>query len=346
MAIFGVISLHVFLIWPKAEIVGIRILSFSEIIRYAVPIFLMLSGALLLNRKMSISNFLKRRIPRLIVPFCFYLVLYVIVLFFLISNFNYFNGLNEYLSYVPLSFNWYFWMILGVYFSIPIVDIFIRNAKMSEIEYFILMMLIGSILYQFLLFFKIISFIDFNFFVSPLSFIILGYYLSIKEFKISSNKLVLICSILIIITTILKMSGIAYFLEYNLVFNYEATRSAIVSSHLDLGILEIIRAGSLFLIIKIIYQYSKNPNSQLKNFLNNRMLLKFNESVSKSSYGMYLFHHTLIDPIKVIAPLLSLTGTQTFILIILISFLVFLICWFVVLLFNKIPFINKLSGYH
>lgn len=72
LAIFGIIAIHVFQLWHHGEqAFGLYIYMFSEIVRYSVPIFLMLSGALLLNREVELNYFLKHRLTRILYPFLF-----------------------------------------------------------------------------------------------------------------------------------------------------------------------------------------------------------------------------------------------------------------------------------
>lgn len=48
-----------------------KVYGFIEFARIGVPVFLMLSGALLLNREIDITDFLKKRLARLTYPFIF-----------------------------------------------------------------------------------------------------------------------------------------------------------------------------------------------------------------------------------------------------------------------------------
>ena len=187
---FGIIAIHVFQLWHHGEQVnGMYIYMFSEIVRYAVPIFLMLSGALLLNRDIELGYFLKHKITRIAYPFIFYLILSFILSLFTDKGF----------SYNIFSQSWYFWMIFGVYLAVPIINKFIQYASIREIEYFIIVFLLASIFYQFVLFYKFDNYFNLNFFAAPIGFLVLGYYLSIKDFKIDSRKLMvlMICSSLL-----------------------------------------------------------------------------------------------------------------------------------------------------
>ena len=237
-------------------------------------------------------------------------------------------------------------MIASIYLSIPIIDKFIQNAKMEEIEYFVAIALLGALFYQITYYFNITHFINLNFFVGPLAYIIIGYYLSIKSFKYDNNKIIIFALLMVILTTVLKISGQLGYVPIGLLSNYEAARSAIVSSYLDFGFVEMIRSIFVFILFKYLYQSSSGIFSKIKKFLENKLILSFNRSVSKSSYGMYLFHHTIIEPLIMIVPYLVLTGSQTALLIIALSLGIFLISWIVVLIVNRIPFIKNFSGYH
>ena len=58
-------------------------MTFHDIGRIGVPIFLMISGALLLNREYDLSDFLKRRFARIIYPFIFWIILITAQLIYL-----------------------------------------------------------------------------------------------------------------------------------------------------------------------------------------------------------------------------------------------------------------------
>ena len=60
LAIISIIGVHVFQTFPNAEVMHFRIYSLIEVVRFGVPIFLMLSGALLLNREINLDTFFKK----------------------------------------------------------------------------------------------------------------------------------------------------------------------------------------------------------------------------------------------------------------------------------------------
>lgn len=81
-----------------------------------VPIFLMLTGALLLNKKISLSKFFKRRFSRICFPFIFWAVI-ILASGFLIFDWNLEIALRRFMG--EASILWYFWTLIGIYLFIP-----------------------------------------------------------------------------------------------------------------------------------------------------------------------------------------------------------------------------------
>ncbi|WP_407414318.1 acyltransferase [Methanobrevibacter sp.] len=340
LAIFGVIILHVFQSFPASTtLINFKVISLSEIFEYAVPVFLMISGALLLGRDIQLTDFLKRRFTRLTFPFILYMIIYAVVLFLLMSYVTGFGMLEKWLLRLPLNYNWYFWTILTLYLAIPVINKFILHSSFKEIEYFLYVLVFASILYQIILVLKLRPYINLNLFVSPIAYLILGYWLSHKDF---SNRIYKIAILFFIGATLLKMAGSLGYLPLPLTENYEATRSMIVASYIDMGFLQIVQASALFLIIRYIY----STDNILSSFLTGNKVNAFILSISQASYGMYLFHHTLIEPLRCILRNYKFTGLETLILVCVLTVIVFIACWMVVLAISKIPFISRYSGYH
>lgn len=350
LAIISVVMLHIFQLWPDAQIMHFRIICYSEITRFGVPIFLMLSGALLLNREIDLGDFFKRRFTRLIYPFIFYMIPYAILLYVLVNYCTGFGILKGYLNNLPFIYNWYFWMILGAYLGIPIINKFVQHATKKEMEYFILIFLLSSIFYQLCLGFGIKHFIDLTFILSPIAFMVFGYYLAntdfSKDLNLSVNTIIHIALILFIITTIIKILGYGSILPIGFTKNNVVARTEILTSYLDYGIFQIIQAGSVFVLIRYVYQAKNGIASYCRRFLEFDIVNKINLSLSRASYGVYLLHTTLLRLVKVMVDGVAFTGSQICLLIILLSFGLITVTWAIVLLLNRIPVINKYTGYH
>lgn len=318
VAIFSIVILHMCMVWKDTGFLGQTFFQFKEIVRFGVPLFLMITGCLIFKKEIDIKEFFKKKTIRIIYPLIFFILISLL--------FNY--GRSN-----PLTLYWYCWMIIGVYISIPIVNVFIQNAKSYEIEYFLIFFLISSLIYNMSYVSHIQIAVDLGFFLGPISFVVLGYYLSNYEFKLSSNKIVLLSLCVFILISIFKI-------YYNDLFNVNDDK--ILFNLLNFSLSQIIQSASVFLIIKNIY----DSRSIVKTFLEGNYVSRFIESISRSSYGIYMMHLFLLR-VFLESPLskIHLSGTKTALIIIVSSCLLLLASWILILILSKIPFINKFSGY-
>jgi surface polysaccharide O-acyltransferase-like enzyme len=327
IAIFGVIFIHMCGFAGHSEVLHYKITGFSEIFRFSVPIFLMITGTLLLNRDISINSFLKKRFSRIVYPYVFWIILAIITFLYVSGTLIQDYPIVILDQFFNISWNWYFWMIIGVYLAIPIINEFVINKKLEGCKYFIILMIIASVYYSICYFLGYKTSLDLRFFILPIAYVVLGYFLANYDFNISKNKLILISLILFISVTLLKLmfnNTTIFFLNDNIFFN----------SGLDISILEIIQASSLFMIFKNL-NYNLSNEKHIKTFIT---------SVSRSSYGMYLSHMIILIPLYQYFKKLSLTGSQTLSFVIVSSICIFLITWIVVLLVNRFSY--KFSGYY
>ncbi len=336
LSILAIITIHAFMVWQKAEVLNLNIYAFCQIVRFGVPVFVMISGALLLNREIELVSFFKKKVKRIIYPFIFFYFLTAFVIVFIL------NSTHNQVTNI-FAFRWYFWMVLGIYLSLPVVNKFIQYSSMKEIEYFILIFIFASIFYQITYYFKIEQYLYLTLFLSPLGYLVLGYYLSRKEFNVSTNEIITISIILFILSTFVKICSHLGWIP--LIDDFAANTSPILSSWLDVGLFEIIQASSLFLIGKYIYEASKGFYFHIKNLLQKNIISKFILSVSRASYGMYLINLIPTVMFYYLQPF-KFTGTQIVLIIISLSIITFFTSWILIVLLSKIPFIKKFSGYY
>lgn len=336
IAIISIICIHVAIIWPNANIKSFNISGFSEFCRMGVPVFLMVSGALLLNKNYDLDSFFKKRFSRIITPFVFWAIIYAafILIIFLLSGYS---EIFRYINNFPLEWSWYFWMIFAVYLAIPVVNEFILNKKLTGAKYFTLIFIIASIFYQICIIFNINSFIDLRFFLGPIGYIVLGYYLANKEFKIKTEYILIISLILFFLASIIKVGFNIFPYEYAHLVIQDSTIHLL--SFMDVNICEIIQASAIFLFIKNLYSFKLSIPG--KNIIKKGIL-----SISKASYGIYLIHGLFILVITELLANIPFSGTEICILIVILTILVLAISWICILLTTKIPIVRKLSGYH
>ena len=128
-AIIAVLMCHVDIFFGQLN-TPLQIVSqmtFHDIGRLGVPIFLMISGALLLNRDYELSNFIKKRFARIIYPFIFWVSLIIIGIMITMKSYTF--AWNTFIG--NPSITWYFWMLIGIYLAIPILNTFINEYELK-----------------------------------------------------------------------------------------------------------------------------------------------------------------------------------------------------------------------
>lgn len=108
--------------------------GFYSIIYAGVPLFVMLSGALLLGKEEPLKLFFKKRFHRVLIPFFIWSIIVSLIHFFQNGGRNL---LNWSLIFTKDLFGngvhgiyWYIYMILGLYMLTPILRSIAQNAKL------------------------------------------------------------------------------------------------------------------------------------------------------------------------------------------------------------------------
>lgn len=138
---------------------GVRWGSLS---RPCVPLFVMLSGVLLLPVRQSMGQFYRRRIPRVLFPFLIWSVLYYMTPWFTgllgldssivqklfswaeTDSQAFADGMRNVLR-IPYAFNfiachmWYIYMLIGLYLYLPVFSSWVEKATKREKEIFLLL---------------------------------------------------------------------------------------------------------------------------------------------------------------------------------------------------------------
>ena len=133
----------------------------------------MISGALLLNREYpSLKNFLKRRFARIIYPFLFWTILILGQLYYHRYNAKFIWGV----FIGEPSILWYFWILIGIYLFIPVLNTFIKEYKIKGAEYFLAIWFFTMILKTFNAYPLWTNF-NLDMFAGFIGYPVLGYYL-------------------------------------------------------------------------------------------------------------------------------------------------------------------------
>ncbi len=146
IAIIGVVAIHVSNYYCR-NIFEYRssgyawALFYNTISRVSVPLFFMISGALMLNRDVSVKK-LRNRILHFIMILVVWTIIYWFTDYFMMG---YRFTVNEYFNIIfepikaPL---WFMYAIIGLYLALPFTRILIKNMTEKMENYFMIMWLI------------------------------------------------------------------------------------------------------------------------------------------------------------------------------------------------------------
>lgn len=289
-------------------------------VRFCVPVFFMISGALLLNRDYQLQEFFKKRIYRIVLPFLFWSVVYVVYDSFIVgAKPVVFSGFLKKLAMDLLHgaeyHLWFIYVLIGLYLFVPILRGWIKNSSELELKYFILIWVI-TILYGVPVVNQYLPNISLLSFSGYIGYFVLGYYL----FKYGTTKKYLIFGFILIgflstalgtfFASTIKSNLVVYFYGY-LTFNVA------------------ISSVGVFLLIK---------NYEFKS----KIVKKGLAIISKYSFGIYLSHILVLSELKKIGlywktinPIISIPIT---------TITCVLVCTIIIFIGSKVKFFNKVIG--
>lgn len=246
---------------------------YDSLVRYCVPVFVMITGALMLPQEIELTVFFQKRFKRVLIPFLFWSLIYI-------AN-SFLSDLHVGKTFTPLSAMkticndflfgasyhlWYIYMLIGLYLFIPILSKWIRNCSEKEIIYFLIVwaftVTIG----------RISHFANIRplYFTGYIGYLVLGYYLANKSFKQTQKKMVLYALSLIVIGC-LSTAGLTYMASVKKGVFYEEFYNNFNPNVMMVAI-------GVFLLFKF-----KTP-------VRNKPLLKVSATIDQYSYGIYLVH--------------------------------------------------------
>lgn len=327
IALFAVIVLHVSAIplgqyghvptatWLTADF-------YNALVRFAVPVFVMITGALTLHRDYEMGTFLKKRLSRVVAPFLFWSLVYVWYSWYIeVITFdadiwtNIKKVLHE-LKYGSSYHLWYVYMLIGLYFFIPVISKFVRNASRREIAYFLVMWLIVMFINQPIIM-RFNPQVDLHYFAGYAGYLVLGHYLT---FNINYSKGLVKWMWLLFFSVLMLIFVGTYFL-------YKYT-TLITLLYEPLGPAIVLLASSVFLL-------GRFTTLQLP-----PVLLKAKNFACEYNFGIYLSHALIIyfldDPLgisfKLGMPIISIPVT---------AIICFILSLVLVWLLSKVPVVGK-----
>ena len=284
-------------------------LFFDTLARISVPIFFMISGSLLLERKFDKKKYIKRLLR-------FVLVIIVWDIIYLLWEYYYLNV--KYDKLYLLLFNpyrkhlWFLYSILELYFLQPIIKIILDKSnkviKVALLFLWIIFSIISLFNSSIANFFTIFIYIG---------YFVIGKYLYDYIKKVNLSKYNILFFLMIIISiAISTYLNYYYSLKFDMFYNkYFAYRAPFI----------IISSLSAFILL-YNYFHNKKPNKVIM-------------TLSDLSFGVYLVHGIFLDVSKNLVSYKDvnpLIGIPSFTIFILLCSL--LVCY----LIKKIKYLNKI----
>ena len=364
IAIIGIIACHMsgsFLV--KTDIGSLNwyfLLALNTLRQFSIPAFVMISGALLVNKDYSLSTFIKKKFNRILVPYIFWAVMLLLFSFLLlkfgikanvINTFtpdyilNCFLGLTKGIT-KGRSF-WFIWMILVVY-----VVLFLLNKVLNRVGEDSNRKIINGLALFFIIYCLIIipsGIIKIGafdntilFYISFAGYGLFGYFLAnadftniFNKFKLSKKTVFLISFALFIILYIYSLVKIT---NLSLAYNRLTTFPYF-------GILTLALTSTVFLSFRYFEEANKdNENSIFMKIKNGRLGMILN-SLSKCSFGIYFVHPIIYVIYKdIIFASMNILNRNPVKWSLLMIVLVLFTSWAIILIMSRIPYLEKVSG--
>lgn len=323
IAIYMVVQIHTSSVFNNSFFIHGPGIILSKLTVVSVPLFVMLSGALLLGKQENYKTFYRKRGIKVFIPWiiwtCIYMYFNLEFRFHdqIISEFFSDNQTSwvHYFIRTFLSSLWFLPLIFGLYVLTPLLRVFIKYAKNIDMFYFILLwFLIFSVL-PFL--FKTPLFPDYEpsiFFASLqyVGYFVVGYILFQKKiFKEVRLHILFVAGILPILISLLPINH-RYIQEFSHRFLDPGT---VISS---------------FFLFSFFIVLSDKIDSYIKPGLR-----KLIAKISGASLGIYVIHEIVAFVyMKAIYNLLPLDYMTTF--------FIFISSTTIVLILQKIPIIRHI----
>lgn len=328
VAILAVVFLHVSdSNWYTTDVNGLQWQTFNffnGITRWGVPVFVMISGSLFLNREVLLKRMYSKYILRLVISYLIWAFIYALFI----------EGNIEKRIMAILEGHYHMWfipMIIGLYMCVPLIRPIVQSE--NRIKYFLLL----SFIFAFLIPETVTMGTDLgNEMIMQLmhavnrgasslymhivlgytAYFILGYYLN--QVKLDKKQRIVIY--------VLGLLGFAFTVGMNW---YVASKNIDCSGHYS----DNFNVNILFEAIAVFTFFKYR---EFDNFARNRFI----QRLSKYSYGAYLVHALIIEQLDVRLGLNTMLFNPVFSMLC-IGVIVYVLSFAISALLNLVPILKK-----
>jgi surface polysaccharide O-acyltransferase-like enzyme len=264
LAIMAVVMIHV-----VASLIAVDISKtwwlanvIESFARWSVPVFVMVSGALLLGKDEPLSVFLQKRASKIIIPFLFWILFYELLK--VRTDIDMFSLKTAIVNiYTDKTFYhlWFLYMIVGIYLITPIFRPIAQNSKL--LIYFIIVWLLLRVENLIFYFTSMHTGFKLGMFLGFTGYFLLGYLLA--KHKLSKK-----------VTALIYIGGVVGLL-ITIFGTYFSTASKGV---LDIYWYDYLSLNTILVSAAIFVLFKQNFNFNVG----------FVSSFAAASFGIYLIH--------------------------------------------------------
>lgn len=323
---------------------------YGSFMRPAIPLFVMVTGALLLPVKENISTFYTKRLTRLVIPFIVWSVLYnlfpwitgllglsptIINDFFAWAEPNQsFSGALHNILMIPFNFSmlavqmWYVYLLIGLYLYMPFFSAWVKQASVKEQKIFLTLWFISLFipyLREYLTkdLWGTCSWNEFGllyYFAGFNGYLLLGYYIKNNDINFSWGKLAVIGIPSFIIGYCITFLG---FKSITAIPEQPAELVELFFTYCSPNVL--LMTLPIFLVIK-------------KNHFKSVTIRRFAINISTCTLGIWMSHYLFLGPCYMLVEFLPL---HTMLKMIVCTILLLSITWGFVYVIRKSGKIGK-----
>ena len=302
---------------------------YDSLARPAVPLFIMLSGMLLLQPAKlneSLGVFFKKRLNRIALPFVFWGIAYFAWRAFVNGETLTTNSIVQGVLTGPYNHFWFLYLIVGLYLLTPVLRVLVAYIKRRTFSFLMILWFLGTAIVPLLGLFSDYS-LNANVFIITgwLGYFLLGaYFLKTRVRPIILYTIMTLGYTWTIIGTYLIVGTIG---EHVSQFFYDAASFSMIGASV-----------ALFLLLSMVPSHTLEER-----FPRGNRVLRI---ISQNTIPIYLFHVMVLESLQkgFFGFQISLSTMNPVLEIPLITVTTLLICLAVILPLKKIPIVKRLLG--
>ena len=302
---------------------------YDSLARPAVPLFIMLSGMLLLQPAKlneSLGVFFKKRLNRIALPFVFWGIAYFAWRAFVNGETLTTNSIVQGVLTGPYNHFWFLYLIVGLYLLTPVLRVLVAYIKRRTFSFLMILWFVGTAIVPLLGLFSDYS-LNANVFIITgwLGYFLLGaYFLKTRVRPIILYTIMTLGYTWTIIGTYLIVGTIG---EHVSQFFYDAASFSMIGASV-----------ALFLLLSMVPSHTLEER-----FPRGNRVLRL---ISQNTIPIYLFHVMVLESLQkgFFGFQISLSTMNPVLEIPLITVTTLLICLAVILPLKKIPIVKRLLG--